>query len=214
MPLEYDEFEVEIEFVDKALGPAPASKELVKAWLRGRGVSTEDAEELAKEIEERLPEEVEEQITTVFERDKDGKPCIHERHIKGFLKEASRALGLSGIPGFVSFIAHNVRVEPNLMPIADSIHGSIERAGHVMGARGPRSILSKSEYVEKGKAKFTVKVLKPIRPERNVGKCYQAFIENIEEIFKAGETIGMLKDRAMGYGKFKATVKRKADQAS
>jgi len=68
MPLEYDEFEVEIEFIDKALGPAPASKELVKAWLKGRGVSTEDAEELAKEIEEMLEEAAEHKARQVLWR--------------------------------------------------------------------------------------------------------------------------------------------------
>lgn len=78
-----------------------------------------------------------------------------------------------------------------------------------MGARGPRAILKRSEYVEKGaKISFTLKVLKPLKPERNVGKAYQAFIQHLKDLFDAGETIGLLKDRVLGFGKFKAAVQK------
>jgi len=72
----FKKYRVQIRFRDLVLGGIPKAKELLIPWLRGRGVPSTKARELAEEIEGEVEavsrEDLEMAAWTTFKRDKEG----------------------------------------------------------------------------------------------------------------------------------------------
>ena len=86
---------VKLTFIDSLLGSEPASKELHQDYVQS--LIPEDLyepEELKAIKEEELQalKDGDEKGRTVFYRNEDGHPCLHNNHIKGFFKAACKAL--------------------------------------------------------------------------------------------------------------------------
>lgn len=117
------------------------------------------AASLAKGEEEtaRLPEEnLDKKNLTVFLRD-DGKLCLSDYVIKGFLKEALGALKSQiGIANCATKIDNYVLVEPAYLHIKkngealDNPDGVLERPLRAMTMQGPRVSVTASEKVDAG----------------------------------------------------------------
>ena len=117
------------------------------------------AASLAKgeEETERLPEEnLDKKNLTVFLRD-DGKLCLSDYVIKGFLKEALGALKSQiGIANCATKIDNYVLVEPAYLHIKkngealDNPDGVLERPLRAMTMQGPRVSVTASEKVDAG----------------------------------------------------------------
>lgn len=117
------------------------------------------AASLAKGEEEtaRLPEEnIDKKNLTVFLRD-DGKLCLSDYVIKGFLKEALGALKSQiGIANCATKIDNYVLVEPAYLHIKkngealDNPDGVLERPLRAMTMQGPRVSVTASEKVDAG----------------------------------------------------------------
>jgi len=195
---------VRIRFRGKILGGIPKSKELIEPWLRGRGVPSSAAKELAEEIASEVESEtLEEQVEaawTGFKKDEAG-PYIEERQIKALLKEAAFVLGLTKKARFKDSIAHGVFVKPEKIhfmkgkkPVKKA-DGHVESAIHVMTRRGPRSALKRCDYIEKGECTFHIWVAAPAVTEKD-----------LEKMLKLGEEIGLGASRSQGYGKYDMTT--------
>lgn len=117
------------------------------------------AASLAKGEEEtaRLPEEnIDKKNLTVFLRD-DGKLCLSDYVIKGFLKEALGAIKSQiGIANCATKIDNYVLVEPAYLHIMkngealDNPDGVLERPLRAMTMQGPRVSVTASEKVDAG----------------------------------------------------------------
>jgi hypothetical protein len=121
-------------------------------------------------------DEVELRGVTVFFRDAEGKPCIGDHMIKGFLKAASEAICrakakanatiLQSYSYTASIINQHVRISPQFITFdrdiarrEDGTPKYNQRSLRAMTAQGPRVSLAKSEVVEAGAVlKFNIDV--------------------------------------------------------
>ena len=82
-------YEVELTFTEEVLGTQPNNKEIYGDYIASKAP---DATTIEDEIAAVGVTEVEEKGMTVFPRDEDGKPFIHDYQIRGFFKDACSAL--------------------------------------------------------------------------------------------------------------------------
>jgi CRISPR/Cas system CSM-associated protein Csm4 (group 5 of RAMP superfamily) len=210
----YRKYKVEIEFRDKILGGIPKDPEIIKGWLTARAKKTRTAQEI-KELAEKIAQEVksksdeeeyskeEEKTWTTFKSDKIGI-YLEERQIKALLREAASTLRLTAIAGLRDLINHGVFTHP------DKIHfcnkngfirkpdAYIEDVGHVMGPRGPRSILKRADYLEKPKISFELWVARSLHTKREDPLTK----DRLYKMLILGQNIGLGANRSQGYGKF------------
>lgn len=83
------EMKVRITFTEPLLGTRPADPELHTRFVASKAP---DHRTMEQEVADLGAEEVEERGKTVFPRLEDGTPYIYDYQIKGFLKEAGKAL--------------------------------------------------------------------------------------------------------------------------
>lgn len=92
-----------------------------KDYREAVGEEVKSQEELAKEIQDAVPEG-EPKPSTVFRRDKDGAAYLHANYFKGHLRECgeslSKALDFWGLQGFVT---KTVFVKPDALYLAGEI---------------------------------------------------------------------------------------------
>ena len=83
------EMKVRITFTEPLLGTRPADPEIHTRFVASKAP---DHKTMAQEVADLGAHEVEERGKTVFPRLEDGTPYIYDYQIKGFLKEAGKAL--------------------------------------------------------------------------------------------------------------------------
>lgn len=114
------ELKVRITFTEPLLGTRPADPELHTRFVASKAP---DHKTMAQEIADLGVEEVEERGKTVFPRMEDGTPYIYDYQIKGFLKEAGKALRKvtgtksSKIKAYRQEIDNLIFVEPRRIPL-------------------------------------------------------------------------------------------------
>jgi len=87
-----------ITFDDRLLGTEPSNPDIYRDYIASKAP---DPYVAMNELNFLPPENVDEDGVpirdgiTVFHRDQDGNPCLHMRHIKGFFKEACRAMQMA-----------------------------------------------------------------------------------------------------------------------
>ncbi len=194
----YNGYDVRIRFRSKVLGGIPRSKELIGIWLRvrhkGQSIRQEEIERIDKAAG--ADDSMESRSWTVFMQDKNGL-FLEEKNIKGLLKEAARLLRRSS---FRDLINHGVWTRPQKLyllrngrpiPIPD---GHVERPLQVGRTSGPTAALKREDYVTGASLKFHLFVVAA------------ALNEEIENLLKIGEEIGLGASRSLGFGKFDVKV--------
>ena len=107
MPVEWDVYEVEIEFVKPVVGGIPKSKDVLAAWVESRarkkGKTPEEIQKLIEKIhgevyisEDELEGEIDkitEKVWLTFKADREGL-YLEDRNIKAMLREAATTMDL------------------------------------------------------------------------------------------------------------------------
>lgn len=192
------------------LGGKPMSAQLYTSHVAAKYLANGDAAAAARVAEEleMLDENPAAKGMTGFLRDDSGRPFIEDYMVKGFLKEAWRALRQNPASESAKLTAGKSKIDdllfvtPRLIPLmgwskeAESI---FERPLRADTAQGPRVALTASECLPPGiKCRFDIEVLAP--------KVINSYL--VEEWFAYGTRLGLCQWRSGGYGRFEALVKR------
>jgi hypothetical protein len=114
------EMKVRITFTEPLLGTRPADPEIHTRFVASKAP---DHKTMEQEVADLGAHEVEERDKTVFPRMEDGTPYIYDYQIKGFLKEAGKALRKvtgtesSKIKAYRQEIDNLIFVEPRRIPL-------------------------------------------------------------------------------------------------
>lgn len=201
--VEYRKYDMKIRFRGKVLGGLPKNPEMIEGWIRslikkGR-IASDEADNLRKEMKETV-EETKEKSWTGFKQDNLGCPYMEERHVKGLLKESGKVMSIKG--AYRQGIDRGIFVkqfEPKPVEnfyftrdgeIVSEPDGYIEEAKRVQGMRGPRSIITRRDYIERAEVEFQI---------WNIGKVTD---KDLKAMLEHGQEIGFLADRGLGFGKF------------
>lgn len=168
-----------------------------KAPPEGQKNAVEDVENV---------QELDEKGVTGFYRDNDGDLILKAYQIKGFFKDAARALKdqikltshVSKVDNYVFLVERNIKILRDGKPLKDA-DDYLERPLRAETAQGPRVALAKSEIVNEGwTIEFTVKVVE----NKGTAKSVAMTMDVVRSLFEYGELKGLLQWRNAGYGSF------------
>jgi hypothetical protein len=186
-------YRVEIELLTEMLGAVPKDKEVYETYIASKG--TDNADEL-----DTVPDGV--KGTTGFHTDADGDIFLMDYVIKGFMKEAAKALRRmdkdslsSKLKAYLQIINTQVHAYPRYIPI--DLHGleldDIQRPLRAQTAQGERTALARSDAAPAGSTlRFELVVL---------GDNLKAAV--IEEWLAFGQYVGLGQWRTSGTGRFR-----------
>ena len=189
---------------DSLLGSSPSSKEIFSTFLVDKTKTPAERNAAREDVENII--ENDEKGTTIFYRDKNGGLILKGYHIKGFLKEAAKALKdqvnlksyLSKVDTYVFVIEKNIPIMRDGQQIMEP-DGYLERPLRCETAQGPRVALSKSEEIlDPWYVDVTIRVVE------NAGtiKSSRIDMEMIEGFLDYGAMKGLLQWRNAGHGSF------------
>jgi hypothetical protein len=183
------------------MGGTPKSPELIRDWLEARRAP--DPEKNAEEIEAGI-EASEDRSWCGFQRQDGVGLCLRGYHVKAHIKDCANILrsllpkrvkgdGTEVGVAWRSMVADRCYVVEDYIPLGvQEPSGFFEHPVHVMTRQGPRNALKRTDYVDKPKVEFTLKVL-----------ADKAVTEDIlRQLFEYGGTHGMGSDRGMGFGRY------------
>lgn len=168
-------------FTEGLLATKPNDAEIHSRFVAGK---EREASQDEIDAELRALEEVEdlEKGTTIFHRDEEGDPILWNYQIKGFLKEAFRALtrdksnACAKVPAYIKVIDGCVFVTPRKIKLrlpAGTQLGSCQRPLRAQTMRGERVALACSEEAPAGTTmEFDVKVLAP-GLDKALAECWE-----------------------------------------
>lgn len=193
-------YEIELELTEEMLGTLPNDQDIYRSYIASKAP---DASTIEDEIEAVGVDDVVEKGITVFARDKDGNPCIYDYLIKGFFKNACKAMREStgskskDLKAYKTKIDNLVFVEPRMIPI--QINGELgicSRPLRASTAQGDRVAISSSESVSAGsKLSFKVTILD------------DSFEKFVMEWLDYGKFNGLGQWHNSGKGRFTYTIK-------
>lgn len=199
--MQVDTYQLKIIFLNPILGSQP-TKDVASTYIAGRhGMS------LPEDEIETLPDALE-RGTTVFHKDKNGKPLLWDYQIKGFMKAA--ALVLNGkVTGNVKNLRAKVNnlvfLSPRTIPITPpngdditDLLDYLERPLRAQTAQGDRVALARSEMLPEG---CSVKVGIEILP----GDINEAVLRDLLDY---GYYSGLGQWRNGGWGRFRYELVR------
>lgn len=197
-------YSTRIKCITPLLGSAPMNESVYMDYIASKApVSNGNGAVMVDELER--VEAVDEKGRTGFLRDEDGRPLLMDYHLKGFFKEAWRALKSvplsesKDLKAGIAAIDRYVFIEPRFVTLHPAgAEGIMERPLRAQTMQGPRVALASSEKLPTGTwfdAKITV--LAP-----------QIVTEALlREWLGYGEFLGLGQWRSGGYGRFTATLK-------
>lgn len=146
------ELKVQLEFTEPVLGTASGNRDIHSNFIASKAP---DAKTMEEEIAALGVEEVEKKEMTVFPRLEDGTPFVYDYQIKGFFKNACKAMnnadGHKKLTAYKSKIDNLVFIKERRIPIV--FEGDIEtlqRPLRTETAQGPRVALASSEMIHAG----------------------------------------------------------------
>ena len=150
------EMKVKLTFVDELLGTASADPEVHREYIASRAPEAPGrAKKITEEIEAIGLEDTQEKHITVFPRDKNGNPIVWDYQIKGFFKNAAKALAYMGgeykLTAYKTKIDLLVFINERMIPI--DIKGEIgdcQRPLRASTMQGDRVALANSESIPAG----------------------------------------------------------------
>jgi hypothetical protein len=156
-------------------------------------------------------EELEGKGITVFFRDNNGKPCIGDHMVKGFMKAAGEAICKANpkrengkvlksasytdslINQHVAIAEQFITFDKDIVRDQNSYPKYNTRSLRAMTMQGPRVSIAKSEVIPAGaKLKFTLKVMDGSQIDKEV----------LTKLFDVGQMTGLGQWRNAGYGQF------------
>lgn len=214
-------YRVELQILDKIVGGVPSSESVIKGWLKTRmEVDDRDLQELTqKTLAERFPDRqpsADELATALLESEAapsingfkripdTGELAYEGRCMKAAIKEwansaypgtdwpSKKKVAASFRKGLMATLAERVFVEEVYIGLGvKEPTGVEERIKHVNTPQGPRSSISRVEYVTRPRLAFTLKVHDDFLSPEEWGR-----------IWERGEDIGIGADRGRSDGKF------------
>ena len=210
--LKKEVMKVRIKGTSRLLGSVTSDKEVYSNFLTTK-TKTDDELRKAKEDIKNLPDEAAQEFiekqTTCFYRE-DGSLILKAYQIKGFIKEAAKALksqiklasAVSKIDNLVFVNPRNIYLTRNGERIKNP-DGIIERPLRAETMMGPRVSLAKSEYIDEGwEAEFTIHILE----NEGTTKSSKVSSEMLESILEYGAYKGLLQWRNAGNGSFETEI--------
>lgn len=224
----FTRYHVEIQVLGKLVGGVPSSPSVIRGWLKSRlELGDRELQELAdKTLAERFPDRqpsADELADAIMEetdavnvngfkrRPGTGELVLEGRCVKAMIKEAansaypgsdwpSKSRVAKGFrKGLMSALVERVFVVEDYIGLGcDEPTGVEERVKHVMTPQGPRSSISRVEYVERPLLAFTVEVRDDFLSP-----------EEWRRIWESAERIGVGADRARGDGRFELVTWRR-----
>jgi hypothetical protein len=199
--MEIQKYNVELKFITPILGSLPASKEVFTKFIQSKARDL-DPEQAEEEIES-IADLSERGVTQFYRR--DGKPCLKNYQVKGFLQEAANTLkdqwprkkkGSDG-EGFATYLSTQVKryvfIGPTFIPL--NFNGEVtwnERPLRGMTQQGPRTSLAKSEQIEDATINFQIEVM-------TISGIKE---EHLQELLSYGKYCGLGQWRSGSYGSF------------
>lgn len=195
---------VRLTFVEPVLGTGNSNKEIHSEFIASKAP---DARSRKEEVAALGPEAVDEKTTTVFARDKEGRPILWNYQIKGFFKEACAMLQRMkgeacakyscGLKAYKKIIDGTIephdgeygRQFPLILPEGAEV-GNLQRPLRAQTAQGERIALASSELVPEGTTcEFWIET-----PDE--------FVNAVNEWLKYGRKHGLNQWRNAGFGRF------------
>lgn len=169
-------YTVTLEFTEPLLGTVPKDRDAAEVIITAAVEKSKnmDPEDILEEMETAPVEN--EKGHTGFHKDDNGM-FLYDYQIKGFFKEAANIVKENvGVKNARAKIEDYLFVEPRRIYLGKSQpDGVIVRALRAMTMRGPRNVVTKSDFVAAGtQIKFTIVVLNPkIVPDKLVRECLE-----------------------------------------
>lgn len=195
---------VRLTFVEPVLGTGNSNKEIHSEFIASKAPDARSREE---EVAALGAEAVDEKTTTVFARDKEGRPILWNYQIKGFFKEACAMLQRMkgeacakyscGLKAYKKIIDGTIephdgeygRQFPLILPEGAEV-GNLQRPLRAQTAQGERIALASSELVPEGTTcEFWIET-----PDE--------FVNAVNEWLKYGRKHGLNQWRNAGFGRF------------
>lgn len=195
---------VKLTFVEPVLGTGNSNKEIHSEFIASKAPDARSREE---EVAALGAEAVDEKTTTVFARDKEGRPILWNYQIKGFFKEACAMLQRMkgeacakyscGLKAYKKIIDGTIephdgeygRQFPLILPEGAEV-GNLQRPLRAQTAQGERIALASSELVPEGTTcEFWIET-----PDE--------FVNAVNEWLKYGRKHGLNQWRNAGFGRF------------
>lgn len=163
--------EIKITLLEDILGTLPSNPEIYSDYIAKKEETAKQEVEQIKKTVEKLGDDLEEKTSklplTIFVRDDDGNPCIYDYLVKGFFKNACKAMRLADgakskkLTAYKTKIDNLVFVEPRMIKLeTDEPISYCERPLRASTAQGERVALSASESLPAGTTlKLTISVL-------------------------------------------------------
>lgn len=158
-----NKMKVRITLLEEILGTLPGDKEVFRTFIATKAPDQSKVEEEVASIEELYEKGI-----TVFPRNKDKQPCVYDYLIKGFFKNACKAMRDADgseskkLTAYKTKIDNLIFIEERLIPIQfDGEIGFCERPLRASTAQGERVALACSESIPAGATlEFTITTFK------------------------------------------------------
>lgn len=161
---------VRLTLTEDILGTLPSNPDIYSTYIASKSDKKDEEVERMRSTKEIIDEELtskEEEppeTLTVFVRDDDGQPCVYDYLIKGFFKNANKALRLSDFAKCKKLSAYKTKIDnllfitPRLIKLeTDQPVTYCERPLRASTAQGERIALSASESLPAGTTlEFTI----------------------------------------------------------
>lgn len=165
-------WKIRLNFVRDILGGQPADPEIKRSYIKAKMISGKTGlsgsvatEKIESEIENANRDEsirdIDDKSITVFYRDENGRPCISDVQLRGFVKDAfafvARENGLlqkkdgsnySGDAKYKKWIGDRIMFDRQYYVLAENVDGIMERPLRAETQMGPRVAITASELIK------------------------------------------------------------------
>lgn len=194
-------------FIEEVLGGWPGDEQIYSKYVASKAP---DAMTFKEEVEIFGQEDVEMQNTTIFPRDKNGRVCVKEYQLRGFLMSAAEALKRAGL---LEITAHK-KVITQLVKFSASKGDRIDPWIPLIIPKGKAIYLNQRPIRgNTPKGEITALASSEALPAGTMFECY-AFLFNpklegaLLSYLEYGKVNGLLQNRNAGCGRFTVEVER------
>lgn len=205
--MKYTDQKFRLTGISPILGSISLDKEVFLNYLATKGKTPEEVARATEDVENVIENPDEQQKVTGFYRDSNTSDLIlKDYQIKGFLKEAAKALKSqinmaqtsSKIDNYVFIMERNIPIMHNGSPVS-STDGLLSRPLRAQTMQGPRVALAYSEKVDEWSIDITIRVLDNEKTKTSAAVT----MDIVRELLSYGELKGLLQWRNGGYGQFR-----------
>lgn len=205
--MKYTDQKFRLTGISPILGSISLDKEVFLNYLATKGKTPEEVARATEDVENVIENPDEQQKVTGFYRDANtGDLILKDYQIKGFLKEAAKALKSqinmaqtsSKIDNYVFIMERNIPIMRNGSPVS-STDGLLSRPLRAQTMQGPRVAIAYSEKVDEWSLDFTIRVLDNEKTKTSAAVT----MDIVRELLSYGELKGLLQWRNGGFGQFR-----------